>query len=150
MPRAKTCPINSYLIPEIAFTTTSRSGLKGVLNPIFAIRVSPLIYAQKSLHSYYRCRWGAYILLRTQSQTLDIYSGGASGNEVNIPPIPLFLSDGSKNHSPVVSCTFHKNNPIRDKQTLLFPETGKLSAFKLINSTELWFYHCFASNINAT
>ncbi len=44
-----------------------------------------------------------------QSKSLGISLGGVSGNAVDILPIPLFLADGNKNNSNVVSCTYHKN-----------------------------------------
>jgi len=47
-----------------------------------------------------------------QSHTLGIYLGGVSGNSVDMPVIPLLLSDGSKNYANVVTCTYHKNEPI--------------------------------------
>lgn len=46
------------------------------------------------------------------SKTLDISLGGISGNSVDMPPIPLFLSDGDKNFANVVTCAYHKNEPI--------------------------------------
>jgi len=47
-----------------------------------------------------------------QSRTLDISLGGISGNSVDMPVIPLFLSDGAKNYANVVTCTYHNNEPI--------------------------------------
>ncbi|MCK5121684.1 MAG: GAF domain-containing protein [Methylococcales bacterium] len=47
-----------------------------------------------------------------QSKSLGVSLGGISGNSVDMPPIPLFIADGSKNNSNVVSCSYHKNAPI--------------------------------------
>ncbi len=46
------------------------------------------------------------------SKSLNIFLGGVSGNKVNMPPIPLYLSNGQKNYSNVVTCSFHNNSPI--------------------------------------
>ncbi|MCK5189639.1 MAG: GAF domain-containing protein, partial [Methylococcales bacterium] len=47
-----------------------------------------------------------------RSLTLGIYLGGISGNEVDMPHIPLFLTDGNKNYANVVTCAYHKNESI--------------------------------------
>jgi HD-GYP domain-containing protein (c-di-GMP phosphodiesterase class II) len=47
-----------------------------------------------------------------QSKSLSISLGGVSGNSVDMPPIPLFTFDDEKNYSNVVTCTYHKNEPI--------------------------------------
>ena len=47
-----------------------------------------------------------------QSKSLGIALGGITGNDINMPDIPLFLANGHKNNSNVVSCTYHKKKPI--------------------------------------
>ncbi len=71
-----------------------------------------------------------------KTKTLGISLGGLSGNSVGMPPIPLYLSDGSKNYSNVVTCTYHKNIPINiinayHNQTFDFSGTKK---FDLLNN----------------
>ncbi len=47
-----------------------------------------------------------------RSTSLNISLGGISGNSVDLPPIPLYMPDGCKNFTNVVSSTYHKNCPI--------------------------------------
>jgi len=60
----------------------------------------------------YLVKNNAMIMEIVQSKTLDIYLGGVSGNSVDMPSIPLFLSNGAKNYTNVVTCAYHHDKPI--------------------------------------
>ncbi len=49
-------------------------------------------------------------VMRTLS--LDIHSGGTSGQEISLRPIPLWLEDGQANHQNVCAHVWHRGTPV--------------------------------------